>query len=277
MAVTVRKFGVEIEGYTDGYVDSISVNGEYWEAKGDGSLDQDFEMYGREVVSPPIYDTSQIEEAYRVLKGDHGWHINGYKDRSRRSDAGLHIHVDAGDYGELDVYKMMTLIMAVEPIIYSLTHESRPSNCYSQSMLSYSSDVRRVLRKGEPETNVLSRRFEYIPNGNRSGLNLNALSGHGSIEFRYFYPQMEAEKVIQYVEIVTRLVDFVKAASSDQIHLLARAIIEASSFDKACEILEETIALPFNLAALKENDYYERWANQYSSILLEMPALQQAQ
>ncbi|MNS74283.1 putative amidoligase enzyme [compost metagenome] len=234
-------------------------------------------MHGREVVSPPIYDTSQIEEAYRVLKGDHGWHINGYKDRSRRSDAGLHIHVDAGDYGSLDVYKMMTLIMAVEPIIYSLTHISRADNCYSEPMLSYDSDVRRVLRQGEPETNLNHRRSDYIPNGSRTGLNLNALSEHGSIEFRYFYPQMEAEKVIQYIEIVTRLVDFVKAASSDQIHLLVRTIIEASSFDKACEILGETIALPFNLAALKENDYYERWANQYSSILLEMPALQQAQ
>lgn len=275
MTRTVRKFGVEIEGYTDEHVDEIYVNGVYWDADSDGSLDQDDKgMYGREVKSPPINDLSQIEEAYRVLKGDYGWWPNGYGDDSR-TDAGLHVHVDAEDLNPVDAYKLLALMTMVEPILYSITNESRFNNIYCCNLIRYSDSVNSILSLGE--RNGASRCDYLFAAYARPGLNFHALGRHNTVEFRYFYPQTEAEKVMQYVEIVTRLVDFVHFAEVDQIFLLVKALLVAEDFDAACAVLQDSLEIPFHLASLKENDIYEKQRNNYKAMLSNLPALENAQ
>jgi hypothetical protein len=320
---TVRKFGVELEGYMDKDLrgESFHINNDYWSIKDDGSLHDDtdrnycddcdgsgyereecdnccgtgeveftdgagntyeFECrecqgeryvehgecetcdgsgyveegtFGSEIVSPPITDTSLIYDVYRQMHKN-GWSVD--------ENAGLHIHVDAGDYNAADFAKLTMLMTAVEPLIYSINDSYRYEECDYSLPLSHANDD--YYRRGSV-TNLISADFNeldmgdiYFTDDRYIALNFKAFRKHGTIEFRHFSPQEQPERVAQYVEIVTKLVDFAKNASYEQARVVYDKIIDAN-FATCADVLVEVLELPYDLKALKENrifDEYER-------------------
>jgi hypothetical protein len=247
---TPRTFGVELEGFTDEDLvgDAIySADGSVrFRGTGDGSLSS---AYGNDVelVSPPLDETDYINDIYETLQCRYGWRVN--------NTAGLHIHVDALGYRARDFYKLLLFMVAVEPLIYTITNEYRFHNCgYAKAMTRFHNGVQRVFDRDFDE---ISRNYEaFFTDDRYVGLNFDAFDEHGTVEFRYFAPQKEPEKVVKYIELVTKIVEFVKDASIDQIRVIVKDLIQ-QNFDTLASRLVDILDLSYNLAECRENHIFE--------------------
>jgi hypothetical protein len=220
-------------------------NVECYECEGEGRQDchvcdgsgnsDEYGRYGVEVVSPPIQNTIHIHEIYEKLRGD-GWEVD--------LDAGLHIHVDAGDYTNEDFQKILALMVGVEPVIYSMNNRYRFSgSSYCSPITRFRQQVIRRLSAPHYATNYEFANTRYM------GLNFEAVDAHGTIEFRYFSPRDgrdASEKVENFVELVTKIVEFAKNASMEQILVIVKHLIRnKDNFDELANIVKETFQLSY--------------------------------
>lgn len=204
-------------------------------------------FWGLEVISPPIRDLDLIDNVFAKMH-EYEWKVDNY--------AGLHIHVDAGDLEPKDFYKVLMLMTAVERVIYSVNDEFRyDTSQYALPLSHFSKSVRNVLHRGIDR--VETQEDVKFTNERYSALNFKAFSKHGTIEFRHFSPQTEASKVANFVELVTRLVDFAKYASYEQAYVVYEKIANAENLDVAIAVLKEVLDLPFDLADMYECDAFE--------------------
>jgi hypothetical protein len=172
---------------------------------------------------------------YQYLDG-YSWEVD--------SSAGLHIHVDANDFDNDDFDKMLMFTTGIEPIIYSMTSYYRFSGTSYCKPLTYCRNaVKTKLSGGNPNPYRYGRLFSDT---RYMGLNYEAISKHGTIEFRYFYPQEDAETVEKYVELMTKAVDFVKHATMEQIIVIVKHLItNKDNFSTLSEIVKETLNLSY--------------------------------
>jgi hypothetical protein len=190
-------------------------------------------IYGIEARSEPLKHTAPIHRMYEYLHR-HEWEVN--------NTAGLHIHVEAEDYGREDFQKILALMIGIEPVIYSMndryryyyTSYCRPITNWHTNVISKLSCSHHVL------WNHKFANTRYV------GLNFDAHDEHGTIEFRYFSPQENSDKVEKFVELATKIVDFAKAATMEQILVIVKHLIQnKNNFQALAEIIQETLNLSF--------------------------------
>lgn len=213
---------------------------------GSGTVYSYRSKYGLEVVSPPITDVDLITEVYHQMN-DNGWSVD--------NSAGLHIHVDARDLTPKDFYKVLLLMTAIEPIMYGISDTYRFNvSGYCQPLVSsyMRSDVRECL--SQRYDNITTMRQVLFTNDRYSALNFLAFNKHNTIEFRYFSPQTDAAEVINRVELVTRIVDFAKYASYEQVYVAYKKVMDCEVFEDMSDVVQELLQLPFDLKSLKKND-----------------------
>jgi hypothetical protein len=256
---TVRRFGVELEGFTEKDIyGNKEVDGHIWDIDSDGSLnprdcdcdedddcDHSSDGIGIEARSEPLSNTGALYSMYNYLDSN-GWKVN--------NSAGLHIHVEVADYIANDFKKLLALMVGIEPVIYSVTDSFRYFDSeYCGSLKKRSSGVSNVLN-----SEVFSYHGEWFFTDERyTGLNFRSYnSRRNTVEFRYFAPQTEAKKVEAYVELVTQIVDFAKFASLEQILVITQKLL-SSTFVEAMIVIKEVLGLTCKLN--KENNVFETY------------------
>jgi hypothetical protein len=241
---TPRRFGVEIEGFVSGssydlYGDK-AIGDITWDIDSDGSLRG--LGNGIEAKQPPLDSTEHIYSFYEWLQ-DREWHVN--------DTAGLHIHVEVADYEPHDFQKLLALMVAVEPYIYSVTDENRFRNSFCKPLSRYGDTL--VDRLDGTDVKHMWE-VKFTDEERYVGFNLEAYcTNRKTIEFRYFAAQEEAENVTAYVELVTKLVEFAKHATYEQILVIACKIMEASIYEDMAHIIHVVLQLQSSFQLQNEN------------------------
>lgn len=190
--------------------------------------------YGIEAKCPPLKDTTSIHEMYEYLHR-HDWNVD--------ESAGLHVHVEADDYENEDFRKMLALMVGLEPVIYAMNDRYRlTGTSYCRPITNKRENVMRILT-----TPLDSHTGIQFAGGNRyHGLNFEAFRAHDTIEFRYFSPQEDSDNVEHFVELCTKLVEFVKHASMEQIIVIVKKLIQnRDNYEAMAHVVKETFELSF--------------------------------
>lgn len=230
-------FGVEIEGYIEGYDDwdevscylkdllysagiDVVINSSMttttkWKITSDGSLSEG----GFELVSPPMKDLHDLYKVMYVLN-DNGFYVD--------DTCGLHIHCDAfNKSGDkiLNIYNLSKLVALAEPFIYErvVKNEYRVERYCMPMTKTFKDGIRLNLQTAYNlyKAGVLDDYMKciyyncYNPditkyNGARyRGLNLNSYWYRGTVEFRYFDATTDFYKMAEYIKLVTNLMHYV--------------------------------------------------------------------
>jgi len=154
-----------------------------WVAKRDGSLQAPNGYQSVEVVSPVLKDEAGIFQVVEVVDflNSVGAIVN--------DTCGLHCHVGAADYTQVDVSKLTTLFKRYEKLFFSLNGEkasTRWDNSYCKNSQNWDN-----------------------PNGDRyQSLNLTNLnSGKKTVEFRLFAGTINVEIIVQAIFMCVGLVN----------------------------------------------------------------------
>lgn len=214
---------------------------------GDGTISNPDMFYPVEVRSEPISDTGSLYEVYEALR-EKGWFVN---DR-----AGLHVHVEVVDYELREFQKLALLGLAIEPFIFGVTGERR----YNPSGYGYSRGYNtpeyreRILRFIQQRGITLHNEVQHFHTQRYMGLNFQAYNrGRPTIEFRYFSPQDNPEKVEAYVELVTKMVEFAKHAKREHIAVIVEKLESVQGFEEMKEVVAEVLELQFADRLHEEN------------------------
>lgn len=196
----------EVENFTraEGLPDRL-IN--YWAMKEDHSL----RNRGMEFVfNQPLFG----KDITAAIDAFYGWQVRTRLQTSVRT--GLHVHLDMREVSVDALVSFMMLYTAMEPLLYRWVGDSREESnfCvplyYSDAALGAARDVVSALisdesevTKGKP-TPLTSRinadRFERY-----SGLNLQALSRFGSVEFRQLLMTFDKQRLLTWINIILSL------------------------------------------------------------------------
>lgn len=154
--------------------------------------------------------TSQVEEIGMALR-QCGAKVN--------SACGLHVHIDARDFGYWEVRRLIRLYALVEDALFSLVSESRQRNTYcGRCGAEYlqaveSGNVRkikdRVCQAVYKDTDIKDRRKHKYEFARYKALNLHSWFYRGTVECRLFDGTTDAAKVINWGMLWAGILDWV--------------------------------------------------------------------
>ena len=202
----IDREGISIGGHNSGPQLPGAPDG--WQVMADCSINPTRSGHvGIEVVSPILAGQDGLLQVVKVLQLLNGWsvHVN--------RSTGLHIHIGTHGLGSDSLTrspeflrKVTALVARNETALFASTGtKSREHGTYSASMRPWLAGAIRTLTPGRD-------RFGHQDLGNRyQTLNLQALTRHGTIEFRVFQASTNVTKVATYIQTCLGLV--VKAYS----------------------------------------------------------------
>lgn len=227
-----RYVGVEIET-SEG--DFAEIAGRMCRIKGvnaveDGSID------GVEYVTAPAKGmafTRHISEVVGILNAN---------DAKVDSACGLHVHVDARDFGWADIQRFMAVWMKVEPAMFSLVAAPRSNNHFCESRADTFSGivrggkrireikeaaVRDLYKLGEfppfdkkaPKTPVLAKVKGNKYHPSRYGaVNVHSWLYRGTLEFRLHHGTLRERNIINWGRVCAALVEYAAKARWSEIN-----------------------------------------------------------
>lgn len=153
-----------------------------WRFVADGSC-------GIEFISPPSTDTIVVR---RFIRNLHDSCIPKY---TTFQQCGLHVHVGATDLEPAEVLNVGRFCRYFDRAIYSFFDKGRKKNQYCRPIMMSDDAIRRMV--------------DHPSDANRYlGCNINAMSRHGTIEFRYSEGHLDIDKIEAMVDLFTRIVEF---------------------------------------------------------------------
>lgn len=246
----------------------------HWKRNWNGITHSDISCRGNEAVTRPMAG-DYIRKCLQEL-GD-TMNRNGV---SCDNSCGIHVHVDAGDLSWTDMYRLLWVYGKIEPLLYLLAgqHRALPNapdgedESYCKPVgIKYLKSLADVDRKGsvlatafddaDSRTPAAARsRLQDEPevdkkdSGRYRGLNIipwlagKTRKAHAivrkpdsTVEFRMHRNSLNTERVINWTELCTRIVDWCAKASDKEAHELPksalRALCEVIAPDKASWIL----------------------------------------
>lgn len=212
----LRKFGVEIEAFgvpRHTLVLSLEQAGipvtDYhgamahaWTLKGDASIQgpQSFEL-----VSPILEGDQALEQVRTVC------HVLTSLNAQVNSSCGLHVHHDARDMDLFSWKKLLGLYVNYESALDALMPESRRGNqnyyCRSTRLwgdINASTDAIMACETPGQLINLYACRYYK--------LNFYAFHAHGSIEFRHHSGTVNADKIINWIQLTGMMIDKARSA-----------------------------------------------------------------
>ena len=196
-----QNMGVEIEA--EGFGDSSDIvlpnqdqlmrkyNKSFWEVKSDGSL-----VAGREyVLDKPLKGNAlaaAIESFFEVAR------------LNKMATSSTHLHLDMReDTTTPEILQVLfALVYVLEPVLWHVGDPSRKWCGYTHSLTTMRDDV--LSRLFTDSTKVSADQLRRMTGGlsRYYGLNLAALSSHGSLEFRYFPTATCKEQLVGWINLV---------------------------------------------------------------------------
>lgn len=204
--------GIELEVYPEGTVPSMPVElTKYFGVKPDGSLSSN----GVEYVSVPTNN----DNAYEIINGISDFLIsNNFR---VNTDCGFHLHI-GGDKISNSVNRQKIMIGALifKDCLFNMLPPSRQNNTYcDKTRLPLNSLLFTKKAQNNPEEiyNNYCCRYEF--------LNYRAFDRHGTLENRAHQGTINSKKILNWIEINTRLFDFaINTSYEDLIKLRGNAI-----------------------------------------------------
>jgi hypothetical protein len=198
---------VEVENYT---TTDKSVS-QVWTRKEDGSLRND----GVEWVSAPLL-ASDIPAALFNLLGQ-------YLDKDQccfSPRTSIHVHANMQEWEPEQVAVLVSWYTVFEKLLYRFTGRGRANNIYCVPLMENPSTLRYLLTQ------------EFIAAADRwtkyTGLNLLPLRNLGTVEFRHMHGTFDIKKVVTWIRLLCRLLDFVESHTLDW-HLKALSDLDSST------------------------------------------------
>lgn len=164
-----------------------------------------------EYVSPILssFNSAGVKQLSDELKGSE---VN--------DSAGVHIHCDAADLSIADVARLCVAYSAISPFLWKIMDRNVNNYCrdITTENLTYWLAMWRKYRKGGGVGNAITMSREMMPVGavrfqpddRYRDLNLQALSAHGTIEFRAMGPVYDYERLIRWAWMCRELVNVSK-------------------------------------------------------------------
>ena len=209
-----RKFGIELEtiaSRSDDFnriselaqAEGTRINSEgynhstrrHWKLVTDGSLHGGV---GREFVSPPFEDEDKARED--ILRVCESMDLFGLK---VNNTCGFHVHLDASDLTAKQIARVVKFYRDYEEQIDELHQRSRRGNSSTYTGTLRGSDF-------NPDTiNSLSQ-LTRIYSSRYLKVNLCAYARHGTLEFRQHGGTINYTKIMKWVKLCTRIVEYAK-------------------------------------------------------------------
>ncbi len=211
-----RFVGIEIEAEKGELSRLVKKMPSYVGIVRDGSLHDK----GIEIVTPPAnYDEVEriVKDVTAILKE------NGFKGTV---NCGLHLHFDAGDIikDHIKIVQIIKTFYAMEDILYSMLPPSRWSPdsdrknyCQRLSEDYLYKSFRKEIKKGDFEKEWYKTATVRQANGRKHhkydesryyGLNIHSIFYRGTIELRYHSGTVEDYKIINWVNITSRMIEY---------------------------------------------------------------------
>lgn len=204
-----RYIGVEIEVLGISGIENVNKLHKWakkWNASitDDGSIASD---YGFEIRTSPAKGSKliqQIKEVCNILR----------MGKARVDEScGLHVHVDARDFENLDSphFKKLSFVWAkIEPAMFRLVSSKRRNSEYCEPWFVYPQRPKKV------------NDLNYSSNSRYKSLNLKAFEYHKTVENRMHQGTINPKKILTWAAINSKIVDFAKKNSIKKIETIKK-------------------------------------------------------
>lgn len=172
-----------------------------WQMKEDGSLRNN----GREFVTPGAIPCSLVEPALKLLFNG----LNPDIDFSNRTS--IHVHVDVRQLTLQQIVALLLTYLTVENLLFKFVGNSRRTNIFC-TPISETGIIEGV--SADPKKFIHSIQNTWMK---YTGLNLLPIANFGSVEFRHMPGTNNVNKLLAWVDMITRLKQFVYRFQYDEI------------------------------------------------------------
>jgi hypothetical protein len=186
-------YNVKLTGY------SHEMENELWKIGDDGSVrrsmnDEERSNYQSvELTTPKLYAVDGLKKVKTALEV---WNEIG---ASVNNSCGFHVHVDAYNFSQRELARLLLVWMRIEPVVYFLVSPSRRNNSYAK-----------FLRRTHLY-NLANMILGRIDNDDRYyALNLAAFRKYKTVEFRVHQGTTNFEKVKSWTIFLLKLMEKVK-------------------------------------------------------------------
>ena len=192
--LTELGYNVKLTGY------SHEMGNELWKVGDDGSVrrsmnDEERNNYQSvELTTPKLYAVDGLRKVKTALEV---WNGIG---ASVNNSCGFHVHVDAYNFSQRELARLLLVWMRIEPVVYFLVSPSRRNNSYAK------------FWRRESLYNIANMILGRIDDDDRYyALNLAAFRKYKTVEFRVHQGTTNFEKVKSWTIFCLKLVEKVKS------------------------------------------------------------------
>lgn len=190
-----RAVGIEVE--LENYI-LTKAPSSAWIQKGDGSLRNN----GVEYVTNPIEARLAPDMLYNLL------HESLSKEVCFSPRTSIHVHVNVLDLTTEQVITAVMLYAAFESLFYKYTGRGRIKNIYCVPLM----DTTLLTGINHSTINTVRQSWSKY-----SGLNLLPVAELGTLEFRHMHGTFDHRKVIIWVRLLTKLVEFARTQDTKEV------------------------------------------------------------
>lgn len=194
-----RLVGIEVE--VENY-DALQMPRSAWLAKEDGSLRNN----GMEWVTRPMAAKYARAALTDLL-------VNALAEECCFSPrTSVHVHVDTLNL-EVSKIRLLTVLYSIfEPLLYRFAGRGRNKNIFCVPVLE--TQLLDIMQGGH-SLSVMTQRWEKY-----SGYNIKPLETLGTVEFRHMHGTRDVDKLTIWIDLLTRMVDYVHATPHDMLETL---------------------------------------------------------
>ena len=216
----MRKFGVEVEGFTSLRSDTLaaalrndtginvrstgwqraSTDNDVWTITTDGSIKHpETKEKGKELVSPPLQGTDEsYEQLRKLLRALRSKKVLGDNILKVDKQCSVHVHIDRSDLSDDDLKKVYTLYSIIEPKLNLMFPDSRRNN-KGRGGKSYCAPIASVPFK---------EAFEERSRADLKYYSLQFPEAIPTIEFRIHGASTNPKKIWYWIRIVNEIINY---------------------------------------------------------------------
>ena len=223
-----RCVGIEIEQEFDNNQPDLTLRSEYWQTKRDHSLRNVGIEYVTKILAPSDVPKAIEQVLPYISRGLDSWR------------AGIHVHIDARDLSEQELWRLGMLYAILEPLIFMWEGNGRDHSRFCVPWYNASKGVASVMAgiMSDSPRKAGDMLHKY---GKYSALNLLPITSFGSVEFRHMQTTTDPARIMKYVMLCHCIVE---ASKRDINPLLELSTLGAEQFVSdilfgKCDFLKE--------------------------------------
>lgn len=129
----------------------------------------------------------------------------------QNDSAGIHVHVGAGDLTPKQIGALVFAYQMIEPIITPAYERNKRNYCKERSPEDVIDTLKKSKETGARKTSSEKGNGPVLSSGDRYvSVNLNALSAHGTVEFRSMGPVYQYDKLVKWAMFCREMVSIAK-------------------------------------------------------------------